>query len=475
MADFGLTSAGFNKKQFADVKSDIENSLVSSLGKINLTPPSVFAQVVAIFAERESIMWELMEAIYNSMYPDTAEGYSLDGACSFTGVLRLNATATRVLCQLTAVNYTTITADSEVLVENTSNIFLLDEEITITNEKCYSILLEVTSNTQTSYSITVNNNQITYNVIEGDDVTAIASKLTDAINSAELDLIVYSKDSNITITASNIIEVFSCFVSDEIQILSCVNNAYFTAKTLGNIPAPSFAVNIIQTPIQGWISVNNLTAGIIGRNLETDIELRERRRLSLRLSGSGTIEAIKARLLNLLGVTSVNIVENNTTEIDSDGRPPHSFEALVLGGDDLSIANIIWQAKPAGIQTYGNTEAQALDSNNKPQIIRFSRSTKLFIYVNITITKSNNFVDESINTIKNSIATKINKLGVNTDVIYQSLFASIYAVEGITSADVKIGGTLDESVVPNLLSQNIIVGAAQIAITDISKITVIIV
>ena len=57
-------------------------------------------------------------------------------------------------------------------------------------------------------------------------------------------------------------------------------------------------------------------------------------------------------------------------------------------------------------------------------------------------------------------------------VIYQSLFAGVYAVDGITNASITIGGTPIETDIPALVAENIIVLPSQIVTTDINKITI---
>ena len=181
---------------------------------------------------------------------------------------------------------------------------------------------------------------------------------------------------------------------------------------------------------------------------------------------------MRARLLNITGVTSVKILENVTDATDINGLPPKSFEALVLGGADLSIAKMIWLAKPAGIKTYGNTEITILDSTGRNQIIHFSRSIKVYVFVKVIITKNSDFILGSIEAIKQNIVNQILKVGLGEPVIYQSLFAGVYAVDGITNASITIGGTLVETNIPALVAENIIVLPSQIVTTDINKITI---
>lgn len=93
---FGLSAQGFKAKQQQDIISEIQSSLQSALGQsINLLPESVFGQIVGIFSEREALLWQLGEAVYNSQYPEGAEGASVDNILALNGLRRLPATASK--------------------------------------------------------------------------------------------------------------------------------------------------------------------------------------------------------------------------------------------------------------------------------------------------------------------------------------------------------------------------------------------
>lgn len=86
---FGLTYDGFIKKTGADVKAEIEAKLKTAFGDdISLIPQSVFGVFVGIMSEERALHWEEMEAIYNAMYPSTAQGSSLSNVVQFAGISR---------------------------------------------------------------------------------------------------------------------------------------------------------------------------------------------------------------------------------------------------------------------------------------------------------------------------------------------------------------------------------------------------
>jgi len=93
---YGLTPTGFVKKRLQDIKSEMESSFRLTFGdNINLGPESVFGQMIGINSERESLIWELAEAVYNSQNPNGATGISVDNILALSNLRRLLATPTR--------------------------------------------------------------------------------------------------------------------------------------------------------------------------------------------------------------------------------------------------------------------------------------------------------------------------------------------------------------------------------------------
>lgn len=120
-------------------------------------------------------------------------------------------------------------------------------------------------------------------------------------------------DGTITINADESDIPFSIAVGTNLSITAQSTPVVFLSQDFGPIAAPINTLTEILTPISGWISINNLKAGVTGRFIETDSELRIRRNNSLRLLGAGTVESIRARLLQQVpGVISALVFENST-------------------------------------------------------------------------------------------------------------------------------------------------------------------
>lgn len=473
MKNYGVTETGFVRKTFDEIREDLGTSLIETYGPLDLTDESWAGNFRDIFSEDVSLLWYCAEAINNANSPDTATGTALDNIASINNIVRQDTTATTVTAQITGTNQTLIPANSQASAIGIPTFFNLTQDIVITNLACLKVQIDVTNIIEPSYILVINSTNITYMTQVDDTKTIIVDGLVNQINTAAIGVTASNVGDILNIESDISTELFSIYIQDGLTVLNITTNANFVAVDKGFIPLPAETLTTIQTPISGWISITNAESGITGRDRETDTELRLRRRESVKLGGAGTVEAIRARLLNVPGVTAVSITEN-TDLIVVDGIPAKSFQALVLGGLDQDIGDAIWKAKPAGIKAFGNVDVIVTDSTGKEQLVQFSRPVNLYIYVNIDITEdgTNMFPINGVEVITENIANQINLLNVNEDVIYQSLYRSIYSVQGIQAATITIGGTLIELTVPALASANVTVGVAQIAVIDNSKITV---
>ena len=126
---FGLTATGFKRKMFEDSMKDVSEKLASSWGSFNTDEQGPNMQLLSAYTLESSSLWELGEALYNSMYPDTAFGMSLDNIVSYIGVVRIQATKTTTLAKLSGKNQIEIPFNSQVTAENVDTIFNLNNTV----------------------------------------------------------------------------------------------------------------------------------------------------------------------------------------------------------------------------------------------------------------------------------------------------------------------------------------------------------
>ncbi len=174
------------------------------------------------------------------------------------------------------------------------------------------------------------------------------------------------------------------------------------AETAGPVVCNSGTLTFIATPVTGLTAVTNSGDAVIGTTADTDPQLRTRRETELRATGSGTYDSLKADLFAIqVGETKpvldVQIFANELDTIDALGVPPHSFEALIYDGTGLDVPNdtlaqTIWDSKPAGIRPVGSSSGTAVDSIDTQRIIRFSRPTVLRMVMAITLSTDSDYV-----------------------------------------------------------------------------------
>lgn len=120
MTTYGITSAGFVIKPLTVIKSEIEDSQRTDIDPgLNQTATSLLGQLNGIFADKISEIWELNQAVYNAMNPDSSEDEQLDNIAALCpGMVRNPATKSLVT---TSCNLDTGTYLAGTLVANVQN------------------------------------------------------------------------------------------------------------------------------------------------------------------------------------------------------------------------------------------------------------------------------------------------------------------------------------------------------------------
>jgi hypothetical protein len=84
-----------------------------------------------------------------------------------------------------------------------------------------------------------------------------------------------------------------------------------TCQTIGAIVVPENSINTIITPISGWSSVNNPTAGITGANIQNDTSYRYTLKYCQSINGRGVVASLYAVFANFMNQTGVTTVSYN--------------------------------------------------------------------------------------------------------------------------------------------------------------------
>lgn len=470
MADYGLTPEGFKQKRLTDIIQSMNSRIADQLGvQISTEANSVFGQLIGVFSYEIADLWEQAAQVYGAMYPHTASGVSLDNSAALAGITPITAEKTTVVCTCYGTNGTQIPYGAQISSATDSNIIFqcVDTNAVISAQETCDVGITLASVTEgETYSATVDG--VIYSHVATSTDT-IATVLT-AIGS-QITAIPASVGNNVLrITESNQENTFSIAISNNMTFNTIGSPVTFECTQTGAITPAIGDLTDIVTTYAGWDSVRNNVSANTGRLAESDTALRQRWNASLYTRSVGMTDSIASALMALNGVTSAYVYENDSDSTDGDGRPPHSIEAVVNGGETDEIGLTIWQKKAAGIDTYGSQSVSINDSQGFPHTINFNRPLIVPIYLRITVTE---YPEEALPPNAQAMITEAvlnygNTLTVGNDVILQRFMGAIYqnvAGIGYITVTASTDGT-------SYSSNNISIDARHVATFDATRVQV---
>lgn len=441
----GLTSTGFLAETAEEIRIAIADELGAELGTAvkaaALSDTKVLGFFVGILAERFATLWEVTEAVNSSQDPDKGTDAGLESTCALTGTTRRAASSSEVTLTLTGTPGTSVTSGSKASVDGTGEEFETAADAEIETLTAWAV--------STAYTI-------------GDRVTANAAAWQCTVTGTSL-----GSGSGPDPAGLSQGDPFADGTAAW-KLLGLGTGAVDTLKStsvnLGPIAALAEDITTIETPIGGWDDVFNLAAAIPGSDIETDEALRVRREIELAGGGEGTIDAIRANLIAVTGVTTAIVFHNPTDVTDSDGVPPHAVEAVVQGGADQDIWDTLLASVAAGIATHGTESGTATDSQGIDHTIEFSRPVEDTIFVDVTLIKDPDvYPSDGDAQVKTAIETRGDAEPVGTDVVANRLRHYVYdEVPGI----LDITAMLISSSSPATVETTIVITSRQLATFD---------
>lgn len=381
--------SGFTPATFVDVKSDIETRELADVdAELDTSADQPIGQINAIFASKQTDLWELLAVMFGALDDSKAEGALLENIAALTGTYRYPAQAGTVLvqCALTA----------GTVLSPIHRVSRSDEPSSKWRPKA-------------------------------------------------------------TFTAPS----------------TGTHDVPFECVTTGPLEAPAGTLTVIDTPVSGWTTANNASDADPGRNVETDAELRVRRRAELDAQGATNTPTIKAAVDKVKGVISVLVLENTSDAYDGNGLPPHSFQVVIWDGVSMVAVNAdVWKAiyanMPAGIVPFGSIVTELTDEYGNKHRVAFERVTQVDIHVNVAINVDSSYAGDAA--VKAAILAYGDSLLSGGDVVYRSAMGKVTAVAGVTDCPAfqvkKTGGVYSETNIP--------IGIREIAVFDTSRITVVV-
>lgn len=466
--EYGVTVNGFVRKRLPEIREDIFKSLEQKLGSsVSRQPNSMIGVLVGVYAAELDRMWQLLERDYYDRSPISAGEGSLDNTLAYTNVQRKKAQASYLYAVCYGRSGMLLPANCQI--KDTSGYkWNIIEESTITLNDCVHVTLDVATPAEGKvYSVQFDNDAvIKYTAKTGDTALVVAVAMASQSvpkwqgNVVDGELVFERTDRRYG----------AVVVPNESFTVTQVGSPIrFDCEEYGEIEPLLNSVTFINTNYDGWFSVSNESETYVGRDYETASEVRQRYASAVFKNSVGMVESIKAALMELQDVTSVTIYENRTDET-VDGLKPHSFQAIVFGGDEEAIARTILSVAPLGIDTNGDICVRVEDTEGASQNICFSRPHEVPIYVKVIIKEYNEEVlpGDAIDKIKNIVLAQFKKLSMGNDVIYQRLLGPIYSgIDGISYIECSVskdGQTYKQ--------ENIAIDRGELAVTKLADITV---
>lgn len=451
---FGLTSTGFSPKRIDDILSELDQEFRDIFGAgIKTTPDTTFGKFIGVVADREASLWEMLEAVYASQYPSSASGVSLARIGEYTAIAPNAATRSIVTAYVGGTNGTLVPSGSLVATVDAEDQFRTTADATIQGSE-----LSVVGLTRSGSTVTAE--------VTGHGLSVGRRVWIDGANETE-----YNGLQEITAVGDVDhfdYEIATTPTSPATGTITALPATAVQAESVETGPIQALAGTLTQivNAKPGWTRVENELDATKGAVAESDADFRARRIAALAGLGAATLEAIRGAVLTLTGVSAVRVFPNDTDATDVLGRPPHSFETLVVGGADQDVIDEIFAKKAAGIQTYGTTTGTATDSQGNSHAIKFSRPGQVNIYLELDLTVDASYPGDA--EVETRVLAFGDALDIGEDVVvYPQLVGSFADVPGILDVVVRIGTAASPT-----LDDNITIEENEIADFDSSRITI---
>lgn len=450
---FGVTDQGFIIKRIAEILAEdrslavaLFQDLVQPGDVVNTSNSSALGRLIALAAPSQADLWEAAQEVYLAFDPNSATGIALDNIVAYAGLLRREQSFTTSSVLVQGDTGTLVSSGLTVSSSTTAEQYRVNAPIALIPTAASGInvsILTVTNATiySISYLSTTTTNTISYTSDGSATLAEILSGLQAVIVGAHPSLVSSVNGNILVIDRVDPFQLVSFTTTANLGVVKVRAIGEVVAATAGPIEQPINTIDTILTPLLGWDSVTNPVAAASGQDRETDEQLRERFRTSKFEKATNTIDSIYSAVNNVTGVSEVRIYENDGDSPDVNGVPGHSFLTIVSGGLSTDIANAIWNNKPIGILSFGNTSVVVFDNQGFPHDVKFSRPNPVVIYITMDITvDSTEFPANGMDAIKTALAQYFEaNQGTGDDVIYSRMYTPINSVPGHQVNSLKIG------------------------------------
>ncbi|AUR87567.1 hypothetical protein NVP1101O_156 [Vibrio phage 1.101.O._10N.261.45.C6] len=461
----GITDKGFIPKTTDEFLEDV-STRANSDDYFGLSfptgPQSGFHIFSGVLSGEFTSLWDLVQAVVDQQKVSTATGVYLESIAELRGLKRFSAEGSAGNLLFVSSQSTTLPINFSVS-DNQNRVVLTQEPLEITRANSYTSSFSVSVVADnTDYIINVESTPYSYNSGVGATEETILEGLRLSLSSGK-NFSVEVKDNQVLLTNGLKSNTLTSTNSDNIKLYSIGCLVTGEAVTTGTLDFPANSVTKLVSTNPLLISVTNPDKFVSGREMETDEELRIRLQNLSTSTGSATVPKIKSSLLNLVeGVTAVSITENIEMVTSSSGIPPKSYEIFITGGDEDSIADVVWKTKPAGIKTYGTITKVVIDDSGEEQVVSFSRNSEKYAWqrVSYSIVDPSVYPSDAEDLIKAAIVSKGESMIAGEDYTANKFYGTIYsAVQGIEVTKIEIAVTDSDTATPSYTELTIPVDA----------------
>ena len=463
----GVTTTGFVPKRLNEIIASLKENakpifqdLVPPGEEVDVSDTSTIGRLIGLIAPDMDELWQAAEEVYQAFDPNSATGVALDNICQYIGITRQQGRPTVLRTSVWGTTNTFLPQGQTVRSDD-------GDRFTSTTQLTFSINdaigfgivpASVTEGQELGFTFITEDGIFTtsYTVVAGNTSIDVYNAWTSQLDAYSLQRVSYYADNGTFYIVLN--DYFAYITLPSLvntSVTEVKKRLTFNSEEDGDISAPIGTVTTILTPVFGWLSVINEITAEKGSSYESDEDLRKRFRLSKALRANNTSEALYSQLLELEEVDAVRIYENTNELTDTLGIPGHSFMAVVRGGTDSDIGEVIWNNEPLGISSHGTTSVTVRDSQNNERVVKFSRAIAVPIYVNVVITKIDNTLpDNAAEQIRSALVYYINTRNTfGEDVIYTRLFSPINNVPGHQIDTLNIGTSSSPTGTSNIVMQ----------------------
>lgn len=265
------------------------------------------------------------------------------------------------------------------------------------------------------------------------------------------------------------------YLIDTTTLTAGTTSLPFRSQNLGLIQPTIGTITNQVTKVLGVTGViNSVAPTTLGEEQESDVEFRIRRDRSTATNGQNNYDSMTGQLLELEGVTDVQVHINNSSTTDSTETPAYTVWVIAEGGANSDIANVIYQ-NSGGLPTRGEVSVDVPSVSGQIFSTSFDRVNPVPLYIQFDLKNTNVGINISEENIKEYIAENLTfglgdpaETSYITNVVASAVLQSgsgIYALNVQVSTD---GETWTDYIASSSLQNKFVADSTRITINEAS-------